>query len=62
VNEDKLSDVRREATRHFRKKQREYLKDKINELESNSKDKKNGDVYRGINKFKDGYQSRTNLL
>jgi hypothetical protein len=35
VNEDNLSDVRREASRHFRNKKREYLKDKINELESN---------------------------
>jgi hypothetical protein len=34
ANEDNLSDVRREASRHFRKKKKEYLKDKINELES----------------------------
>jgi hypothetical protein len=32
VNEDKLSNVR-EEDRHFTKKKREYLKDKINELE-----------------------------
>jgi hypothetical protein len=30
-----LGDVRREASRHFRNKKREYLKDKINKLESN---------------------------
>jgi hypothetical protein len=35
ANEDNLSDVRPEASRHFRNKKREYLKDKINELESN---------------------------
>jgi hypothetical protein len=35
ANEDNLCDVWREASRHFRKKKREYLKDKINELESN---------------------------
>jgi hypothetical protein len=39
VNEGNLSGVRREASRHFRNKKREYLKDKINELESNSKNK-----------------------
>jgi hypothetical protein len=33
VNEDNLSNVRREASRHFRNKKREYLKDKINELD-----------------------------
>jgi hypothetical protein len=33
ANEDNLSDVRREVIRHFRSKQKEYLKDKINELE-----------------------------
>jgi hypothetical protein len=39
VNEDNFSNVRREDSRHFRNKKREYLKDKINELESNSKNK-----------------------
>jgi hypothetical protein len=29
ANEDNLSDVRREASRHFKHKIREYLKDKI---------------------------------
>jgi hypothetical protein len=32
VSEDILSNVRRESSRHFRNKEREYLKDKINEL------------------------------
>jgi DNA repair ATPase RecN len=32
ANEDNLSDIRREASRHFRHKKREYLKGKINEL------------------------------
>jgi hypothetical protein len=30
VNEDNLSNVRREASTHFRSKKMEYLKDKIN--------------------------------
>jgi hypothetical protein len=57
-----LSDIRREASRHFRKKKREYLKEKINELASNSKNKNIRDLYRGINEFKKGYQPRTNLV
>jgi hypothetical protein len=32
----------------------EYLKDKINELVSNSKNKNIRDLYRGINEFKEG--------
>jgi hypothetical protein len=55
TNEDNLNDVRREASRHFRNKKREYLKDKINELESNSKNKNIRTLYRGINEFKNGY-------
>jgi hypothetical protein len=62
TNEDNLSDVRWEASRYFRKKKREYLKDKINKLESNSKNKKIRDLYRGINQLKMGYQPRTNLV
>jgi hypothetical protein len=36
-NGDNLHNVRREASRHFRKKKKEYLRAKINELETNSK-------------------------
>jgi hypothetical protein len=39
TNKDNLSDVRLEASRHFRNKERAYLKGRINELESNSKNK-----------------------
>jgi hypothetical protein len=62
VNDDNLSNVRWEASGHFRNKRREYLKEKINELESNSKNKNIRDPYRGINEFKKGYQPRTNLV
>jgi hypothetical protein len=61
-NEDNFSNVRRVASRHFRNKKREYLKDKINELELNSKNKNISDLYRGINEFKKGSQIRTNLV
>jgi hypothetical protein len=56
INGDNLNIVRRETSRHFRNKKREYLKGKINELEMNSKNKNIGDMYRGINEFKRGYQ------
>jgi hypothetical protein len=62
VNEDNLSNVRWEASRHFRNKKREYLKDRINELESNSQNKNIRDLYRGKNEFKKGYQLSTNLV
>jgi hypothetical protein len=41
---------------------REYLKDKINELESNGKNKNIRDLYRCINEFNKVYQPITNLV
>jgi hypothetical protein len=38
-NLDNLNNARHEASRHFSNKKREYLKAKINELETNSKKK-----------------------
>jgi hypothetical protein len=49
INGDNLNNVRCEACTHFRNKKREYLKDKINELAMNSKNKSSRDLYRGIN-------------
>jgi hypothetical protein len=62
ANEDNLSDVRREASRHFRNKKREYLKGKISKLEPNSKNKNIRDPYASINEFKKGYQPTANLV
>jgi hypothetical protein len=62
VNEDNVCNVRREDSRHFRNKKREYLKDKINEIELNSKNKNIRDLYRGITEFKKSYQHKTNLV
>jgi hypothetical protein len=62
VNEDNLRNVRREASRHFRNKKREYSKDKITDIELNSKNKNIRDLYRGITEFKKGYQPKTNLV
>jgi hypothetical protein len=61
INGDHLKIVRREASRYFRNKKK-YLKDKINELAMNSKNKNIRYLYRGINVFKRGYQLRNNLV
>jgi hypothetical protein len=37
TNRDNLNNVRHEVSRYFRNKKRQYLKEKINELETNSK-------------------------
>ena len=58
---DNLNNVRCEATRHFRKNKKEYLKAKIDELETISKLKNVRDLYRGITDFKKGYQSSINM-
>jgi hypothetical protein len=57
-----MNNVRRETSRHFRNKKMEYLKGKINELATNSKNKNIRDLYRGINEFKRGYQTRSNFV
>jgi len=61
-NVDNLNNVRREARRHFRNKKKEYLKAKIEELETNSKIKNIRGLYRGINDFMKGYHPRTNIV
>jgi hypothetical protein len=57
-----LNSVRHEASRYFRNKMRKYLKDKINELATNSKNKNIKGLYRAVNEFKRGYQPRNNLV
>ena len=54
-NTENLNNVRRDASRHFRKKKKAYLKAKIEELETNSKIK-------NVSDFKMGYQPRTNVV
>jgi hypothetical protein len=39
INGDNLNNIRLEASRHIRNKKREYLKDEINELAMNSRNK-----------------------
>jgi hypothetical protein len=60
INGDNLNNVIHEASRYCRNKTREYLKDKINELATNIKNKNIRYLYRGINGFKRGYQPRNN--
>jgi hypothetical protein len=62
INGNNLKIMRREASRYFRNKKREYMKDRFDELATNSKNKNNRDLYRGINELKRGYQLRNNLV
>ena len=55
-NFDILNNVRCEVSRHFRNKKKAFLRDKIEELETNSKIQNIRDLYRGINDFKKGYE------
>jgi hypothetical protein len=62
MNEDDLNIVQQEACRHMRNKKKEYLKDTINELATNSKNKYIRDLYRGTNGFNRGYKFINNLM
>jgi hypothetical protein len=62
TNGDNLNNVRCKTIRIFRNKNRDYLKEKINELEMNSKNKNIRDLYRSMNEFKKGYQPITNTV
>jgi hypothetical protein len=62
MNRDDLNNVRCEASRYFRNKKREHLKDKLNDLTMISKNRNIIYLYRGINEFKRGYQPRSNLV
>jgi hypothetical protein len=62
ISGDNLQNLRLETSRTFRNKKREYLQEKISELEANNKNKNIRDLYRGINEFKKGYQPRINII
>ncbi|KAJ4450915.1 hypothetical protein ANN_02349 [Periplaneta americana] len=59
---DNYFNERREASRTIRNKKRGYLKEKLNEVETNSKNKNIRDLYKGIKEFKNGYQPRVNVI
>jgi hypothetical protein len=46
-----VNNVRCEVSRHFRKRNREYLKEKINEFATDGKNNSIKTLYRGISKF-----------
>jgi hypothetical protein len=62
INGDKLNNINYEASRLFRNKRREYLKDTINELAMNRKNKNIRDLYSAINECKRCYQARSNIV
>jgi hypothetical protein len=62
INGDNVNNVAREASRHFRNKKREYLKDEINVLAMTSRNKNIRDLYREINEFNCWYQLINNLM
>jgi hypothetical protein len=48
MNADNLNHIGQEASRHFRNKKREYLKEKINALATNSTDMNIRSLHREI--------------
>jgi hypothetical protein len=62
INGDNLNNIAHKARRHLRNKKWKSLRDKINELATNSKSKNIRDLYRGISEFKRGYRPRSNLV
>jgi hypothetical protein len=62
INGNNLKNLKYETNITFRKRKRKYLEGKINELETNNKNKNIRDLYRGINEFRKGYQPRINII
>jgi hypothetical protein len=62
IDGDNQNNIKCEVSRHFRNKNREFLKGRINELARNSKNKNIRDLYREINEFKRGLPTRNNLV
>ncbi|KAJ4430447.1 hypothetical protein ANN_22663 [Periplaneta americana] len=59
---DNYFNERLEASRTLRNKKRGYLKEKLNEVETNCKNKNIRDLHKGIKGFKNGYQPRVNVI
>jgi hypothetical protein len=55
INWDNLNNARDGASRHFRNKKREYLKDQNKDLVTNNKNKSIRDLCSGLNEFKKDY-------
>ena len=61
-NRDNYHTERRETCHTLRNKKRDYLKGKLNEIETKSKNKNIRDLYKGIKDFKKVYQARLNVI
>lgn len=61
-NGDNLNSVRHETSKPFKKKKGEYLKDIHNKVGTDGSNKNVRVLFRGINEFRRGYQSRINLV
>ncbi|PSN35187.1 hypothetical protein C0J52_22574 [Blattella germanica] len=61
-NSEQLCSIRRETTRFLKNKKREYLKEKINDLEINAKNRNIRELYQGIRIERKGFQARTNII
>ncbi|KAJ4448136.1 hypothetical protein ANN_10148 [Periplaneta americana] len=61
-NRNNYFNERWEASRTLRNKKRDCLKEKLNEIETNSKNKNIRDLYNGIKEFKNEYQARVNVI
>ncbi|KAJ4426281.1 hypothetical protein ANN_27093 [Periplaneta americana] len=62
ANRDNYFNKSREANRRLRNKKRDYLKEKLNDVETNNKNKNIRDLYKGIKEFKNGYQAKVNVI
>ena len=62
LNRDKYHTGKRESSRALRNKKRDYLKEKLIEIDTNRKNKNIRDLYKGIKDFKKGYQARVNVI
>ncbi|PSN55555.1 hypothetical protein C0J52_12130 [Blattella germanica] len=61
-NSEQLCSIRRETTRFLKNKKREYLKEKINDLEINAKNRNIRELYQGNRIERTGFQARTNII
>jgi hypothetical protein len=62
INGDNLNNTNVKLAGISGRKNRQYLKYKIDELAANSKNKNTRDLYRGINGFKSGDQPTNKLV
>ena len=62
ANTNNYSNAKRNATRGFRNKKREYITQKIREIEENGKTNNVRDLYKGVNSLRKCYQPRLGMI